>query len=105
MIAILIIPAQVLFPWWSLGVVAFVIGFIGGQKAGGSFLSGFFGAGIVWWSYAAYKHWHTNGILSDKMATLFHLPANGWILVIVTGLVAALLGGFSCLSGRQLKQL
>lgn len=103
-IAILTIPVQWFLPWWSLALVAFAIGCLSKQKAGGAFISGFLGVGLVWWIYAGYKHWHTNGILSDKVATIFSLP-NGWLLVLAAGLVAAIIGGLAALSGRQLKQL
>ena len=92
------------FPWWAIAIAAFVVGVSTKRKGITSFLSGFLGIALLWWGYAAYVDVSTNSILTVKIASLFSLPSGMW-LIVVTGFVGGLVGGFSALSGTQMRKL
>ena len=105
LIAILSLPVQMFLPWWwLLAVVAFVIGYLINLAGYKAFIAGFVGNAAVWWGYAGYTRIRTHGILSNKIAVLFHLP-NPWLLVLIAGIIAGLVGGMAAVSGRELKRL
>jgi len=93
---------QSFFPWWSMAIVAFVIGAAVKTFGLRSFLSGFLGIGLLW----AIMAWNidslTNSILTNKMATLFKLE-QPFLMIVLTGLVGALVGGMAALSGAHFR--
>lgn len=91
-------------PWWSVFLIAFVIGFFIPGGNFNVFISGFLGAGLLWMIYAWYLDIKTNSILSEKVVLLF--PFNDKILLIITaGIIGALSGGFGALTGNSFRQL
>ncbi|HET8859298.1 hypothetical protein [Marivirga sp.] len=92
------------FPWWSMAICAFFAGAIISGKNLNTFFSGFIGLGMLWLIQAFIIHNDSNGILSDKIAELFGL-SDGIFMVIIAGLLAAIIGGFSTLSGFRFRRL
>ena len=101
LIAILTYVLGPLFPFWIITISSLVVNLFIKTKAAGAFFSGFFGAGTAWWIAAFTIHNKTDGILSDRMAALFNL--NVTLLIIVTAVIAGLLGGFGGLLGNVLR--
>lgn len=101
-IAFVSFVAQLFLPWWSLAIVAFLIGLISSQKALSSFISGFLGIAIVWWSYALFIDIKTASILSEKIAQILsvEIPV---VLILITGVTSGLVGGFAALSGSLIR--
>lgn len=95
---------QMFLPWWSIGIIPFVLGYALSKKGGSAFWASFLGIFLLWGVHALLIHLTTQGILSDKMAEVFFLP-NGFALVLVTGLFGAIPAGLSGLSGYYLKRL
>lgn len=91
-------------PWWSLVVIAFIIGFLINGTGFGVFVSGFLGGGLTWMIYAWYLDVTTNSILSVKVVQLFPFE-DTLFLIIATGLIGALCGGFGALSGSAFRDL
>lgn len=104
---------QFFYPWWTMAIAAFVLGFVFGQKAYKSFLTGLFGVGIVWLSYAIFLNTLNDGILSHKIAELLGLGSiarntglsQGILLIIFTSLIGGIIAGLSCISGGFLRDI
>jgi FtsH-binding integral membrane protein len=91
-------------PWYSLGLVALVLGFGFRQQAGQAFLTGLLGGFLLWAGYAGYLHFLNEGILGDRMGRLFG-GADGWAIVGITGLLGGLLAAVGCWTGQALRQV
>ena len=97
--------ALMALPWWIIAVIAFLISAILPTNDIGSFLSGFLGIGLLWLVLAWKLDIETNSILSAKIASIFPLGGDTTTLVIVTGAVGGIVGGFSSLSGNLLRKI
>ena len=89
---------QKLFPWWSMAIGSFLVGFVFSNTAGRSFLIGFISIGLLWLGLALYVDVSTQSILTEKVAQLF--PAN---LFLMTTLIGGLVGGLASMTGSLLK--
>lgn len=89
---------QKLFPWWSMAIGSFLVGFVFSNSGTKSFLAGFLAVGMLWLGLAVYTDITTQSILTTKVAQLF--PVN---LFVLTTLIGGLVGGFSSLTGSLLK--
>lgn len=103
-IAIAGFVVQLFLPWWSLAVVAFLIGIASDLGRFKIFLSALVGSALVWGGYALYIHTSTEAILTNKMAGIFGLQ-QAWLLVLISALVAGLAGGFAGLTGKNIRSL
>ncbi|MEO1053509.1 MAG: hypothetical protein AAFX87_22935 [Bacteroidota bacterium] len=102
-IALLGYLVQLFLPFWSLALVAFLVNIIIKTKGFAAFAAGFI-SGILLWSAKAYLiDMNTNSILTEKMAKIFSLSSP--MLILVTGLVAALVTAFASLTGHQFNTL
>ncbi|HIA69459.1 TPA: hypothetical protein EYN98_26160 [Candidatus Poribacteria bacterium] len=91
-------------PWWSVAIVAFLIGFwkpINGWK---TFGSGFVGVGLLWLIVAGYLHYRSNGMLTIKVGQLIHLPSST-LMLILTAVFGGLVGGMAAVTGFHLRLL
>lgn len=59
---------------------------------------------LLWMGYAGYIDVSTKSILTVKVASLFQLPS-GLLLIVLTGFIGGLVGGFSALAGTQFRKL
>lgn len=89
---------QKLFPWWSMAIGSFLVGFIFSNSGLKSFLAGFLAVGLLWLGLSLYTDMTTNSILTTKVSQLF--PLN---LFLLTTLIGGLLGGLASLTGSLLK--
>ncbi|NBB77419.1 MAG: hypothetical protein GVY02_08580 [Bacteroidetes bacterium] len=90
-------------PWWGIVIPGVIVGAWLLEKNVRSFLIGFAAAGLAWFFQALYIDIANDSILSNRIAEMVGLQSNLLILGI-TFLVAAILGGFSALTGTSLKQ-
>lgn len=103
LIAVASFIAGLYLPWWSIAIVAFLIAFLVPQGIGRSFLSGFAGIFLLWGGLALWIDAANERILSQKIAQLFMLGSHSILLILVTALVGALVGGFAAMSGASLR--
>ena len=96
--AIICFMFQKLFPWWTMPIGAFLVGFVFSNTGFKSFLAGFIAVGLVWVGLVFYIDNATQSILTDKVSQLF--PIN---IFVLTGLIGGLLGGFASMTGSLLK--
>lgn len=103
-ILVLSVLGQLFLPWWSIVPVCFLLAFWRASHGGHAFLAGLLGVGLSWWIPAAWLNLHGVERLIQRLATLLPLGGSSWVLVLVAGLVAGLLGGLAALSGAWVRQ-
>jgi len=101
--ALLSFVAGLYLPWWSIAVAAFLVALIIPQFPWKAFLSGFLGVFILLTVIAWWIDMKNQGILSSKIAVLFHLGSSHIVMIFVSALIGALIGGFAALSGSYLR--
>jgi hypothetical protein len=101
---LLMFVLQFFTAWWSLAPAALIITFIKSQKASQAFGVGFISAFILWGSWALMKDVGNGGILSERVAALLGSASLGPLLFLISGLIAALVGGLAGLTGYYLQQ-
>ena len=104
LIAVLSLLAQLVLPWWSLAIIAFLVCLWRSSSAGQSFFAGFYGVALVWLVYAFILHSRTDGIFTGRMGELLFKTNNASLPVIVTAIVGGLVGGLAGLSGYFVRQ-
>ncbi|MDZ4844991.1 MAG: hypothetical protein SH857_05510 [Chitinophagales bacterium] len=95
---------QIVLPWWSLALAAFLIGIIVSQSLFFSFLSGLLGTALVWWVYAWFIDMNTASLLSEKIAAMLQI-GSPTALILLGGVLAGIVGGFAAASGSAFKKL
>ena len=90
---------QLFLPWWSIAMVAAIIGFLFKfDHSLWSFLAGFLAVLLLWSGYAAYLDIENAHILSERMGNLFgNISSSG--VIGLTGLIGGLVGGFFAMTG------
>jgi hypothetical protein len=100
--ALLSFLAGLRFEWWSIAIIAFLVALVLQQPVGKSFLAGFAGIFVLWAVVALWIDIKNESILSHKIAQLFPLGGSSALLILITALVGALVGGFAAMSGASL---
>lgn len=92
-------------PWYSIAVVAAVIMFCIPIKNAKAFLCGFFAIFLLWTFQTFAINANNNNILSIKLASLILKTPSPNLLIIATGVIGGLVGGFAALTGNSLRHL
>ena len=95
--------AGLYLPWWGIGVAAFASAMIIPQKPFYAFLSGFIGIFLLWEILAWWVDSKNNGILSQKIAQILPLGGSTVLLILVTSLIGAIIGGLSALTASYMR--
>lgn len=101
--ALLSFIAGLYLPWWGFAVAAFVVGLLVIQKAGLSFLAGFCGVLLLWSGLSFWIDTKNEGILSARIGELLGIGPNSFLLILITGFLGGLVGGFAAMSGTFLR--
>lgn len=104
LIVILSLVIQLIFPWWSLAIIAFAVCFWRSEGRGRAFLYGFVGIALVWLGYALLIHIRTDGIFTGRMGELLFKTNSAAIPMLVTAVLGGLVGGLAGLSGYFVRQ-
>jgi hypothetical protein len=100
-----ILALQVLTPfWWWIMIVPFAYGAAAARSGGKAFLTGLAAAGILWLGASLYLFLTGSGLIAARMAAMFKL-GDSRLLVLATGLVAALAAGLAGYSGYAVRRL
>lgn len=102
--AILSLALGFYMAWWSIAIAAFLVAAFIRQNPGRAWFSGFLGIFILWAVLAWWIDIKNQGILSRKIATLFPLDGSVFLLILVTALVGALVGGFAAMTGSFVRK-
>lgn len=95
---------QLVLPWWSVAVAAFLVGAGFNQTGLKSFLNGFLGIFALWTLLALGISVFNKMILAERLAVLFTLP-HGIVPILITGLIGGIVGGFGALTGNRLREI
>jgi hypothetical protein len=95
--------AQLVLPWWSLALVAFLVGLGLALSGGAAFGIGFGGAALSWLLPAVWLNEGNNGLLAHRVAQLLPLGGSAAALVLVTAVLAGLVGGLAALAGSWIR--
>jgi hypothetical protein len=102
LIALLSFTAGLYLPWWSFAPVAFLVAFFLYQKPVLAFVAGFAALLFLWGGLAYWIDRQNEHILSTRIAALFPLGGDPYLLILVTALVPAIIAGLAALSGNLL---
>jgi hypothetical protein len=91
-------------PWWSIAFAAFFVSLLIRQKPAMSFLSGFLGVFLLWEVLAWWIDNRNDSILSQKIAQIIPLGGSPILLILLTSVTGALVGGFAAISGSFLQK-
>ncbi len=98
------IAAGLYFPWWSVAVAAFVVGLAIPQKSLPAFLCGFLALFVCWGGMAWRLSSGNEHILAHRISQLMIKRDSPELLILLTGLIGALIGGFSTLTGCLIRK-
>ena len=93
------------FAWWSIAVIAFVVGYLFPRTWAVSFLYGFVAVSLLWGVYAATLNSANGGAISTSISQLFANALSGTQLLFFTGVIGGLVGGFATATGSLFKQV
>ena len=102
--ALLAFAVGTFMPWWSIALVSFLIAMCLYQKPAIAWLSGFLGILLLWSLLAFWIDTQNESILSKRMAEVFPLGGSSFLLILITALVGAIIGGLAALSGCYLRK-
>jgi len=88
--------------WWAFVIVAFGISALIPQRPLAAFLAGFLGLLLLWGGLALFIDAGNNHILSTRVAGVLPLQGSSTLLLLVTGIVGALVGGGGSLTASFL---
>ena len=92
-------------PWWSIGVVGFIVAIIIQQTPGMSFVTGFFALLLLWGGLSFWINSNNGHLLAHKASSLIFKTDNPWLLMFVTAIIGALVAGFGAMTGSYLLKL
>jgi hypothetical protein len=102
LIALLAFCSGLWLPWWGFALTTFAISAFLPQRPSSAFLSGFLALFCLWGGLAWLLDDANSSLLSAKIATILPLGGSSILLILVTALVGALVGGGAALSGNYL---
>jgi hypothetical protein len=102
--ALLSFVTGLFLPWWSIAFAAFLVSALIRQKPSMSFLSGFLGVFLLWEILAWWIDNKNDSILSQKIAQIIPLGGSTILLILLTSVTGALVGGFAALAGSYLRK-
>jgi hypothetical protein len=97
--------AQLYFPWWSIAIVAFIVGVFVHGSAPNSMAYGTAAATLLWAIYAGWQSSANGGLMSDAISGMFGGKVSGTQLIFVTGLVGGFVGGLAAMTGTLFRNL
>ena len=92
-------------PWWSVMIAALITGFAFPLEKVKVFFIPFLAIFLYWSIYCWVLSSNNDFILAKKIARLFPLDGNPYLLIGVTGIIGGIAAGTSALLGRQIRSL
>ncbi|RDE12290.1 MAG: hypothetical protein C4K47_08380 [Candidatus Thorarchaeota archaeon] len=90
---------------WITMIIAGVFGGLFTRKTSRAFLAGFLGVGLGWGLLLFYLSLTAEAMaIANIFIGLLGLSGMGWLVIVVSVLIGALLGGFGGLLGRSLVE-
>lgn len=89
--------------WWTLPIVTALVTLWSGGPVWRVVLQAAAATALVWLGYALMQYFGSDGILTKRLAELFHMPHLS-LLFILTAVVGGLMGGLGALCGYRMHQ-
>lgn len=102
-LAIACILIQSFTPWWSSLIIIGLFTAIMNTPPIKALLFGAIILFVIWFVYAFYLNHQNDGILSTRVGVLFQ-GLSGFNLVLITGILGAIIGGLSALTGSLFRR-
>ncbi|HWB91089.1 MAG TPA: hypothetical protein VG605_04535 [Puia sp.] len=93
LIALLSFIGGLFLPWWTIAVAAFLVSALIPQRPLAAFFAGFLALFLLWGGMALAIDVANDHILSTRVAGVLPFHESSTLLLLVTGLVGALVGG------------
>ena len=90
--------------WWSIAIAAFVVAICIHQKPLRSFLTGFSALLLLWGGLSWWIDIKNGHVLSQRLAILLPLGGSSFLMVLVTAIIGALVGGFAALAASYARE-
>ncbi|GGZ37781.1 hypothetical protein GCM10007049_33780 [Echinicola pacifica] len=90
--------------YWMMMLLWAVMGAIMAGPGAQTFFAAGLGVALAWAGKAFYITWITGSSLPDQMSALMGIN-NTPVLIVATGLLGLLIGGFSALTGNRFRRL
>lgn len=91
------------FAWWWPVAPGLLAGFAKPARAGRSFFAAFLGGGAAWMAAALWLDFRNDGLLSSRVAPLFHLPGS-FGLALAAALIGGITAGLGALLGVRFRR-
>ncbi len=104
LVALLSAAACLFLPWWSIAPAAFLVSVAIPQKPWVAFLSGFTGLFLLWGGLSWMLSSRNGHLLAHKMSMLILKSDQPMMLVLITALIGALVGGLAALAGSYVRK-
>jgi hypothetical protein len=91
------------FPWWSIAIGAFIVSVIIPQKPGSAFLCGFIALFLLWGGLAYWISANNDHVLAHRVSLLILKNDSPLLLIVVTALIGAVVGGLAALTGSFIR--
>lgn len=101
---LLAVALGLIMPYWSVAVAGFVVALAVRLRPGYAFLGGFLGIFLAWMIIAFVRDGANEGILSHRIALILPLGGSSFVLILLSALIGAVLGGFGALTGSYLAR-
>jgi hypothetical protein len=104
-LALAIVGLELAVPFWAwIAAAPFVFGLVFGKSCGRATACGAAAGGLSWLGASLYFYLTSGRIIAGRVAAMFGLGlGRGWLLVIITGLVGAIIAGLATLAGASLR--
>ncbi len=104
-IVLLGVLAQLFFPWWIIAVVALYVGYFVHESPAKSFAYGTAAVTLMWLTYAGIQSSMNSGLMSTSVSEMTGGALSAAQLMVFTGVLGGLVGGFAAMTGTMLRQL
>lgn len=91
------------FPWWIIGVAAFVVSVFIPQSPAKAFLSAFIALFLLWGAQSFYIDQLNAHLLSIKIASILPLDGSYVLIIVLSAFIGGLVAGLAGLTGSFLR--
>jgi len=92
-------------PWWSIMLAAFITAILISLERTAVFFVPFMAIALFWIVYAYWLSSRNDFVLANKIAVLFPLQGEPYLLILVTGLIGGIAAGIAAIFGKQCSLL
>jgi hypothetical protein len=103
--ALLSFALCIFLPWWSIAIAAFIVAAAIHQVPWKAFLSGFLSLFALWCVLAWLISYANHDVLAKKVSMIILKQEAPLLLVLITGIIGGLVGGFAALTGSLARKL